>query len=175
MNSHLNQNEITDAVLGMSEPEAEQHLDECRACHGQSQIARELLAGFASEARHEAERSEAFWSRQRLVIWSRIDQMARRRALRLAWSAAAAAAATVVLWMTLAQVPDQHPVTPPPPPVAERVSDEVLLLRVEAVLEHPMPQALAPAEIITRELTRSATAAKKRPAVGNKFQPEATR
>jgi len=158
-NSHLTKDEINNALLGLSYPGSieDGHLRACEQCAAEVERSRALLADFGRAARQEAERDENFWARQRLVIASRVEHSARRWALTVVWGAVTATAAVAVLWIASTQTPDK-PVPPPEPP---KIADEQLLKHVEAALERGTPEALAPAEVLIRELDRS-TAARKR-------------
>src|SRR5919197_796688 len=85
MNSHLNHEQITDALLDFADGDSRQHLAECSECQAKVKASEEILAGFGEAAR--------------------IEQGARRRTLRLVWGAAAATAAALVLWVALGRAP----------------------------------------------------------------------
>ena len=165
MNSHLNQDQINNALLGLSQPGSTQegHLRACEQCGAEVERSHALLAGFGRAARQEAERDENFWARQRLVIASRVEQSARRWVLNVVWGAVAATAAFAVLWIASIQTPEKPAPSPESPIIAQEYqqNDELLLKHVEAALERGTPEALAPAEVLTHELNRSATARKK--------------
>lgn len=164
MSSHLNENQITDAVLGFAEESARRHLESCSECLQRVAAASALVSGFGKDARREAERQDGFWERQAVAIMERsatAPQTSSRRSRGLAWAwsaAAATAAAVLVLWSVPSGVKDS-----PPPPVNTEIaayeSDEQLLMQVEAALQRGTPAALAPAEVLTRELHRRAKAA----------------
>jgi anti-sigma factor RsiW len=164
MNSHLNHEQITDALLDFADGDSRQHLAECSECQAKVKASEEILAGFGEAARSEGARDESFWSRQRLVIAARIEQGARRRTLRLVWGAAAATAAALVLWVALGRAPSgpTQPLQVHDPAIAKQYeNDDVLLRHVELALERPAPAALAPAEVLTSELGRSKPARRK--------------
>ena len=161
MNSHLNENQITDALLGIADDSAREHLASCGQCLQKVEAATSLLSGFGKDARREAERTDGFWEHQGLAIMERSSAHLRasnRWSLRLAWGAAAAtAAAVVILWATLGNFDSQPPAPPENTVIADsHEHDERLLRQVEAALERGTPVALAPAEVLTRELHRRA-------------------
>jgi predicted anti-sigma-YlaC factor YlaD len=158
MNSHLDEKQITEALLGSAEEAERRHLEECEQCRAQVEAESALFSRFGQVARGEAQRGDDFWRRQRLVISSRIDQKAQHRTLRMVWSAAAAAAAVLVVWVVMGQIPSR----PAPPPTAHP-EDEVLLMQVTAALERGSPEAFAPAEVLTRELNRRTNKKANRP------------
>jgi hypothetical protein len=157
----LNENQITDALLGIAAESAQEHLASCAQCLQKVQAASSLLSGFGKDARREAERNHAFWARQGLAIMERNSanlQTSGRRSLGLgwAWGAAATAVAALVLWVSLGGFERTPPPSDENPVVATEFqdNDEVLLRQVEAALERGAPVALAPAEVLTRELHR---------------------
>lgn len=164
MNIHLNEKQVTDAMLGLAEEPARRHLEGCAECRSQVRAATALVATFGREACREAERDDLFWARQESAIVEHIAQNGHAtspRALRVAWGmAAASVAALLVLWIALGSR-DRNPPAPPENPViaSEHESDELLLRQVEAALERRTPVALAPAEVLTRELHRRTRAA----------------
>jgi anti-sigma-K factor RskA len=163
-NSHLTKDEINNALLGLSDPGSTEdgHLRACEQCAAEVERSRALLADFGRAARQEAERDQNFWARQRLVIASRVEHSARRWALTVVWGAVAATAAVAVLWIASTQTPEKPAPSPESPVVAGyQQNDELLLKHVEAALEQGTPRALAPAEVLTSELNRSAAARNK--------------
>jgi hypothetical protein len=151
MNSHLDEKQFTDALLGSAEDPQRKHLEECEECRSRVAAENETFRRFGYAARGEAARGDDFWARQQLVISSRLEQKAQYRTLRMVWAAAAAAAAVLVVWLVMAQTPSN----PVPPPTARHENDEALLMQVAAALERGSPEAFAPAEVLTRELNRS--------------------
>lgn len=163
MNIHLDEKQISDATLGLAEEPALRHLERCQKCRSQVEATAALVTGFSRQARREAERDDLFWARQESAILERGFQNRHapsRRALRFAWrttttAAAATVAALLVLWVSLGSRDRNLPVPAENPVVAsEHESDELLLRQVEAALERRTPVALAPAEVLTRELHR---------------------
>src|SRR5919201_3324128 len=124
MNSHLDQKQLTEILLGFAEEGENRHLEECEQCRAQVAKDSGLLGRFGQSARAEAQRPEDFWARQQLVISRRMEQSVQRRTLRVVWGAAATAAAGLVLWLVMGQTPSN----PVPPPTAH--NDEVLLMQV---------------------------------------------
>jgi hypothetical protein len=163
MNSHLNQEQIIEALLECAESSSDQpwrkHLEICEQCRAELEASRSLFAHFGESARRAAERDDSFWTRQALVIASRIEHSARRRALRVLWGTVAATAAAVLLWLAMGRAPSGP--TPPmqihDPVMAKQYEnqDDLLLRHVELALERPAPIALAPAEVLTQELNRT--------------------
>lgn len=125
------------------------HLEECRACRRQHEQLCESLARFGAAAREEADRPEAFWTRQRAEISSRIAQR-RSMTLRLTWvtsMAALALAANLLLR--------------PAPPQATWDPDDALLRDVQTSLWRAAPASLSPASLLAEEMNQAANAAVK--------------
>lgn len=161
MNSHLNDDQFTDALAQLSGERERLHLEECEECRSRMEAASALFHSFGQQARQAADRKDEFWTRQRLVIASRLEQSARRGVMQVVWGAVAATAAALVIWVAMSDVPSK-PVQPVPRQVAtQHENDELLLRQVEAALERGSPSALAPAEVLTHELNLSASGNRK--------------
>lgn len=158
MNSHLNDDQFTDALAHLAGERERLHLEECEECRSRMEAVSALFRSFGQQARHEAERKDEFWKRQGLVIASRLEQSARGPVMHMVWGAVAATAAALVIWAVMSDVPSSQPVQPAPRQVAtQHENDELLLRQVEAALERGAPSALAPAEVLTHELNQSAS------------------
>jgi hypothetical protein len=157
MNSHLNENQINDALLGLAEAGEREHLEQCEQCRAQLAAERGMLHRFGQQVRREARRDEQFWARQQLVISSRLEHNARRRTLHAVWGVAAAAAAALVVWVALGQIPSKPALPPSHEQARQHENDDLLLRQVALALERGSPEAFAPAEVLTRELNRSTT------------------
>lgn len=144
MQAHLTEEEIFESLLEAKDASVLQHLAACPACSQELDRMRRATSALRDSARAQAEQPEGFWTRQRSSAASRIS---RRRAHPLTWAAAVAAA---VLAATLIQEPRPVvPATPAPDP------DQALLVSVEQAVNRQVPQALAPAALITQEITRN--------------------
>jgi hypothetical protein len=104
------------------------------------------VASLRAETRAAAERPELFWQRQRADILARLDAPA-AFPRPLAWVSAAALLALAVLL----SLPGSSPVAVAPPPDPDRQ----LMLEVQQTLEREVPDALAPASLLTQEMSQA--------------------
>ena len=128
------------------------HLAACPACSQELDRLRRVTSALRDSARAQAEQPESFWARQRSAAASRVSGRSVRP---LAWAAAIAVA---VLAATLLREP--RPAAPPAPTVDP---DQALLVSVEQAVNRQVPQALAPAALLTQEMSRNL-----KPAVPNR-------
>lgn len=105
------------------------------------------VAALRAETQAAAERPQIFWQRQRAMILARLDAPA-LVPRPLAWASAAAALLALAVLLSL---PGSKPVavTPPPDP------DRQLLLQVQETLDREVPDALAPASLLTQEMNQA--------------------
>jgi hypothetical protein len=144
---HLTDDQLFESLLEGNDADAREHLDACPACAAELDRLRRATSALRNSARSQAERPDAFWTRQRASAASRISG---RTVSPLSWAAALAVA---VLAATLLNEP--RPVAPVP--------DQALLVSVEQAVNRQVPQALAPAALLTQEITRNV-----KPAVPNR-------
>jgi hypothetical protein len=103
------------------------------------------------EACHvEAERPAHFWSAQRANIRAEIGNKQRRFSLRFAL--ASMTALFVVAGVMLA---GSQPPSPTPVRTATAMSDQEILANIDETLTNPIPDALAPADLLAQDLDRS--------------------
>ena len=146
MQAHLTEEEIFESLVETQDADAaaREHLAACPACSQELDRLRRTTSALRDSARAQAEQPEGFWTRQRASAASRTS---RRSVSPLTWAAAIAVAG---LAATLIHEPRPAvPATPPPDP------DQVLLVSVEQAVNRQVPQALAPATLITQEITRN--------------------
>ena len=144
MQAHLTEEQIFESLLEAKNASGLAHLTACSACSGDLERLRRATSSLRDSARAQAERPEDFWARQRSSAASRIS----RRAVRpLAWTAAVAAA---ILAATLLQEP-----RPVPPAMPATDPDQALLVSVQRAVSRQVPQALAPAALLTQEISRN--------------------
>lgn len=147
MQAHLTEEQIFESLLDTKDGKdaaALEHLAACPACSGELDRLRRATSALRDSARAQAERPEGFWAGQRSIAASQTFEHSARP---LAWAAALAAA---VLVATLLQEPRPvAPVTPPTDP------DQALLVAVEQATHRKVPQALAPAALLTQEISRN--------------------
>lgn len=144
MQAHLTEEQIFESLLEAKDAAALRHLAACPACSGELDRLRLATTTLRASANTQAERPEGFWARQRSSAAARNSGRAVRP---LAWAAALAAA---VLAAMLVQEPRPVvPATPTPDP------DQALLVSVERAVNRQVPRALAPAALLTQEISRN--------------------
>jgi predicted anti-sigma-YlaC factor YlaD len=146
--NHWSDEQFAAAALGQSVGH-ETHLAECAACRGELERLRKELNMLRDDASAAATQTETFWQRQRAAIRA---QLASGATVTRGWAWATAAAAVLLLAVLLGRT------TLPPPDVAQngKDPDHVLMLEVQQSLERQLPRALAPAALLTEEISRAA-------------------
>lgn len=144
MQAHLSEKQIFESLLETRNASALEHLAACSACSGELERLRRATGALHDFARTQGDRPEDFWTRQRSSAASRISG---RDASALTWAAAVAAA---ILAAMLLQEP-----RPAPPAMPATDSDQALLVSVERAVNRQVPQALAPAALLTQEISRN--------------------
>jgi hypothetical protein len=151
MNSHLNDEQFTEWLLGTTDSEIVQHVAACDACRTEGEQLRNTIAGYRESAQRAAERDEAFWTRQRVAIRSRLPRQ--RFVPHFRWAAAAVMALLICAAVLLTRSPQ------PSQQAKNEISDDVLLQQVESSLDRSYPAALAPAVLIDEERSRALSSA----------------
>jgi hypothetical protein len=140
---HLADEELTVLLAGGAPRAAQQHLDACSACHQERERLEQDLAGMRASVDELAEQPEAFWTRQRAGVLARAG---RRRLAVL--SAPLLATACLLLALALGLLNAE----PAPAPQAVASPSADMLVEVERTLQQPVPDALAPAALLTDEI-----------------------
>lgn len=110
------------------------------------------------EACHaEAERPAHFWAAQRANIRAGISGERRRFSLRLAMASTAG-----LFVIAGAMLAGSHGPTPTRGTTATAISDQELLADIDETLTNPVPDALAPADLLAQDLDRSLKASGKK-------------
>ena len=112
---------------------------------------------FREDCRAEADRSSHFWAAQRANIRERIRGERRTFSLRLALVSTAALFA-----IAGAMLAGGHSATPTQMVTAKTISDQQLLADIDETLTNPIPDALAPADLLAQDLDRSLKASGKK-------------
>lgn len=146
MNSHLNQEQLTEWLLGTENQETARHLESCEACRADSEGVRAAIAGYRQTVHQAAEREQAFWARQRHAILSALPQ--RRYIHYFRWAATTVMVVVVAAALVLMRSPE------PPQQAKNDASDDALLQQVENSIGRSYPAALAPAVLIDEERNR---------------------
>ena len=151
MNNHLNPEEMADATLGLLEADRVAHLEGCAECRTRTAGYRAPLEQWRDAARVAAVQPDTFWARQRAVISVRLHERSFDRGIRFVWAGAVAA-------LVLAAAMSWSPTTTPVPTQSTtETQDEQLLENMQVALEREAPMALEPAEVLTKEMTRTRT------------------
>jgi len=113
---------------------------------------------FRKDCRAEADRPSHFWAAQRANIRERIRGERRRFSLRLALASTAALFAIAGAMLA----GGHHSVTPTQMVKVNTISDQQLLADIDETLTNPIPDALAPADLLAQDLDRSLKASGKK-------------
>ncbi len=144
MQEHLTDEQLAEHLVGSADTRTREHLAACPACRDEEEHLENLLAHYQKTIRAAADRSEAFWQRQRTAIAA--QRIGRPGARRLSW--AAAVAAIVLVAVLLIEK------TPPTKPIAQSDPDHVLLVDVQRSVRREVPRALEPAALLAQEVSR---------------------
>jgi hypothetical protein len=106
----------------------------------------QIATALRAEIQAAAERPESFWQRQRAEILGRLE--APPAPGPLVWVSATAALLALAVLLSL---PGKAPVAVAPPPDA----DSQLLMEVQNTLDRDVPDALAPASLLTQEMSQA--------------------
>jgi len=147
MRGHLTDREVMELVADALEGETLAHLKSCVVCRKEYVRLHTALVDLAVQTHARAERSEAFFHRQRVRIANRLGD---RRPLVHAWRRTwvpvlAAAALLAALWLRG---------EPPPRSVRESDGDHALLISVQHSIQSAVPAALRPAVLLVSEVER---------------------
>ncbi len=105
----------------------------------------------------EAERAPYFWAAQRANVRERIRGEKRKFSLRVALASTAALFA-----IAGAMLAGGNSTTPTQVVKANAISDQQLLADIDDTLTNPIPDALAPADLLAQDLDRSLKASGKK-------------
>jgi hypothetical protein len=112
---------------------------------------------FREDCQEQADRPAHFWAAQRANIRNRIRNEHRRFSLRVALASTAALFA-----IAGAMLAGGHSTTPQQRVKAATISDQQLLADIDETLTNPIPDALAPADLLAQDLDRSLKASGKK-------------
>lgn len=145
--AHLTDEELAQALTSPGKALLA-HLDLCDDCRSEVERLRRVLERQSAESNPPQE----FWQQQRMRIWQRIQakESSPARAPHLAWAALAAMLALGGLWISDARTPEQTaPVTS-----HSQIDDDELMVAVERIGQTDMPEALEPASLLAREMSK---------------------
>lgn len=148
MEEHLSDEQWSAAALGAADDEIRAHFNNCPACRIQSERFEGAFVALRESLRNAAERPESFWHQQRAMISARL-RVQRFIARHLGWATAVAVVALAAMTF-LRQAPAGHVTAPDP--------DQALLMDVDRSVDSGIPEALAPAALLTQEISRAGQA-----------------
>jgi hypothetical protein len=143
VNNHLNEDQITEWVLGTGDEFVLRHLETCHACFVEAEGLRKTLSSFRDAVHAAAQREQSFWQNQQLALRGRVSARGWYAALRWAWAVAMVIVLITAVFLT------RRPNTPQHYPNED--ADNALLQEVQGDLGREVPQALAPAVLIAEE------------------------
>ncbi len=146
MPGHLTEEQWNAAVLGAANDAVRGHIENCDECQAEERELEGAFAALRDSLSSESERPEAFWQRQRAMISARLSLhwfIVRH----LVWATAVAVVALAAATL-LRQAPPAHVTAPDP--------DQALLMDVDRSVDSGIPEALAPAALLTQEINRAA-------------------
>lgn len=149
METHLNDVEIAQALLGTAAAEVRRHLEACPGCRGEYVRLDSGLAGYGAALRAQAERPEFFWRRQRAEVGARLSRPQAAGSLR--WALAGGLA---LLALALGLV--SADIRPAAPVQAQIDPDDALLVDIQHSLQHQVPAPLLPAALLVEEVRAGA-------------------
>ena len=136
MKAHWTDDQLLDHLYGVGPGDG--HLAECAVCRARWDVLSARRSGFVAAERSLGEQvPEAFFDQQRRSILRRAEAGPVRSWAYLRYGSALAGAAAVVFGVFLLQ-PVPMPPTPPVP------GDQQLMADVSALIESPVPTAVAP-------------------------------
>ena len=161
MSPHLTSEQIVDAMVDPNDARYAAHLAACAECQARLEAERNCLTAFKNSAEIGSRRSEAYWTRQTLVLSCRVAEMERARRTIAVWAAAAAAVVLLAAALSWELIPARGSASAAVMVTARTHAanakpqdpDELLLSRLERTLDRDGPAALAPAELVAGELS----------------------
>ncbi len=116
------------------------------------------IEAYRMDCQNAADQPAHVWAAQRARIHARIGSTRETSSLRIAL-ATIAALLVIASGLLISQ-----PTSPAPkqPIVAQQISDQQLLADIDDTLANPLPDALAPVELISQDLDRSLQASEKK-------------
>jgi hypothetical protein len=159
MNEHLNDEQLSAALLAEADASVVAHLAICNACRRELESIRTALTAVCVESLALGERPVGFWREQRLAIAARLPADIELETRPLAWAASLSVVALVAAFLVQGVPPLQLRVGPPSASTGVSIaadSDHDLLVDVARFTRRDVPRALEPATLIAQELHRAA-------------------
>lgn len=159
MKAHLNEEQLSAALLSGDDASVAAHLAICNECRHELEDIRAALTRIRAESLALGERPQGFWREQQIAIASRIPAGHEYETRPLAWAASLAVFALVAAVLTQS-VPSLQPQASRPSGSAVVSApadpDHDLLVAVERSARRGVPRALEPATLLAQELHRAA-------------------
>ncbi len=146
---HLSDEQFAALLAGAPGPAESRHWESCDDCRSQLSGFAVDVGNWAVAARAQADRPPAFWTRQSAAVLSRTRA---RHARRLWTPLAAAASLLLAAAIVLTGLAPRQPVSSK---LAEP-TDDALLQQIQQTLSSDVPEALAPATVLSDELSARA-------------------
>jgi hypothetical protein len=146
MRAHLTDCEMTELISDTLEGTTVAHLRECATCRTEYARLRAAFVDFAMDSRVQAERTEAFFQRQRVRIGCRVGDRRPVVWRWRSWASALATGALVAVLLTRAGTPPRSP--------ADTEADQALLSAVQQAIYREAPVALNPAALLIADMER---------------------
>lgn len=145
MPGHPTEEQWSAVMLDAADDAARVHIENCAACRVERERFKGAVTALHDSVARASNRPEAFWQRQRAMISARAS-LQRFIERRLVW-AAALAVVVLAASMLLRQAPATH--------TAAADSDQALLMDIDRSVDRGVPEALAPAALLTQEISRA--------------------
>jgi len=159
MNEHLNDEQLSAALLADEDAPIAAHLAICNECRHELEGIRTALTAVCAESLALGERPQGFWREQRHAIVARISAGNELETRPLAWAASLSIVALVAALLVQGVPPLPLQVGLPPASTGVSVAadpDHDLLVDVARFTRRDVPRALEPATLIAQELHRAA-------------------
>jgi hypothetical protein len=159
MNEHLNDEQLSAALLAEADASVAAHLSFCNDCRHELESIRTALTAVRAESLALGERPVGFWREQRLAVAARLSAGRELETRPLAWAASLSMVALVAAFLVQGVPPIQLQVGPASASTGVSVaadSDHELLVDVARFTRRDVPRALEPATLIAQELHRAA-------------------
>lgn len=142
MNSHLNDDQITEWALGTNDEFVHRHLETCHVCSAEAEELRSTISSFHDALHAAAERDQSFWRNQQLAFRERVSA---KDWYPMHWAWLLAMVTVLITAVFLARTPNA------PQNYTREDADVALLKAVQGDLSREVPQALVPALLIAEE------------------------
>jgi hypothetical protein len=144
---HLNDDQLTEYLLGEAQAATAQHLQSCAECSSEAERVKRSLHSFKAWTHEQAVVQEP-----KLNVFSLASRVENRSfTLWFSWSAVLA---LIVIAFALMITPAKSPAPEVVQSSSQPDADDALLMEVQQDLDRNVPQALAPAALLAAERNR---------------------